>query len=74
MIRQVLSRLDGLFSALFDSEALSIWAGALLVTVAWLTTSDLIGAAVIDSIPPTVPLTAVPSIDCLMQYSRCIPA
>ena len=73
MVRQVLSRLDGLLSPLFDSEALTIWAGALLVTVAWLTTSNVIGAAVIDSIPPAVPLTTVPSIDCLMQYSRCAP-
>jgi hypothetical protein len=74
MVGQVLSRLSRLLSALFESEALTIWVGAFLVTVAWLTTSNLIAAAAIDSIPPAVPLTTVPSIDCLMQYSRCTPA
>ena len=73
MVRQVLSRLNGLLSALFDSEVLTIWVGVFLATMAWLATSNVIAAAVIDSLPPTVPLTTVPSIDCLMQYSRCAP-
>ena len=74
MVRQVVSRLGRRLSALLESEALTIWAGAFLVTVAWLATGNLIAGAAIDSLPPAVPLSTVPSIDCLMQYSRCAPA
>jgi hypothetical protein len=74
MVPQVSSRVGRLLSALLESEALTIWAGAFLVTAAWLTTGSMIAGAAIDSLPPAVPLSTVPSIDCLMQHSRCAPA
>jgi hypothetical protein len=74
MVPQVVSRLGRLLSALLESEALTIWAGAFLVTMAWFTTGNMIAGAAIDALSPAVPLSTVPSIDCLMQYSRCAPA
>jgi hypothetical protein len=71
MFRQLLSRLNALISTLLGSEALTICFGAVLVTLAWLTTNHIMAAAVINAVPSTVPLATVPSIDCLMQYPRC---
>jgi hypothetical protein len=47
--------------------------GLVLMSAVWPVAHPLLERAIADAIPTAVPLTNVPSIDCLLQYAHCLP-
>ena len=54
-------------------EAAAAVLGPLLLAFGWFLGKSLAAALIMAGIPEIVPLTNVPSIDCLMQYAHCLP-
>jgi hypothetical protein len=54
-------------------EAMAAVLVPIVLLTGWLAGKAAIASAVLASIPTPVPLTNVPSIDCLLQYAQCLP-
>jgi len=54
-------------------EAAAALLAAIVLVTGWLAVKSAIASAILASIPTPVPLTNVPSIDCLLQYAQCLP-
>ena len=69
---QVLLQFGSGLSERAHEAAAAVLAPVVLVT-GWLAAKSAIASAVLASFPTPVPLTNVPSIDCLLQYAQCLP-
>ena len=54
-------------------EAVAALLAPMVLIAGWLAVKSAIASAILASIPTPVPLTNVPSIDCLLQYAQCLP-
>ena len=54
-------------------EAAAAILAPVVLMIGWFAAKAAIASTIMASIPMPVPLTNVPSIDCLMQYAQCLP-